>query len=74
MKIVFLQGGFINDMGPFESGQLISVPEEIGQDLLAQGLATPVELPSHRPISITLKTLHNARGFLAQMNLENSNV
>lgn len=55
MRIVFLPGGYLNQRGPFEAGQVIDVPNDHADQLIATGMATPVDPPSGRPITVTLK-------------------
>jgi hypothetical protein len=54
MQVIFVHGGYINDMGPFEPGALVSVPDEIGNHLLGTGAVTPVLPASKKPISFSL--------------------
>ena len=56
MRIIFLNGGFLNDQGPFEPGEAISVSEADGLQLIANGSATAVPRASARPVTITITT------------------
>jgi len=55
MRIVFLPGGYLNEQGPYEAGEEISVPEAVALQLIANGLATPIAPVSSRPITVTIK-------------------
>jgi hypothetical protein len=54
MQVILVHGGYINGMGPFEPGALVSVPDEIGNHLLGTGAVTPVLPASKKPISFSL--------------------
>ena len=64
MKIIYLNGGYLNELGPFEENEEISVPQAMALQLIEQGLALHVPLSSARPLTITL----------ANIGLESSNV
>lgn len=55
MRIIFLPGGFLNELGPFEPGAEISAPEAWCADLLANGLALPIPKISSQPVTVTIK-------------------
>lgn len=55
MQVVFLPGGCINEFGPFECGEKIDVPKAIALDLLANGLANPIEAKSRKPLTFSFK-------------------
>ena len=55
MRIIFLPGGFLNELGPFEAGEEITVPSDWVPQLIAQGVARPVPKLSARPITVTVK-------------------
>lgn len=59
MMIIFLPGGFLNERGPFEPGEKISVPEADALQLIANGLALPIPPASARPVTIAIKLKEN---------------
>lgn len=54
MKISFLGGGYLNELGPFEPGAEIVVPNDQAEQLIANGLATAILPQCVQPIRITL--------------------
>jgi len=54
MQVIYVSGGFINEMGPFEPGALVSIPDDDAEHLLKTGAVLPVLPVSKKPISIML--------------------
>ena len=54
MKIKFLPGGRLNNLGPFEIGEEIHLPDADGLQLIENGLALPIGKISARPFTITI--------------------
>ena len=54
MQISFLPGGYLNELGPFEPGAVITLPDAEGRQLIANGLALALAPISARPITITI--------------------
>lgn len=42
MQVIFINGGRLNDLGPFEAGERISIPDHWAPQLLADGVVKPV--------------------------------
>jgi hypothetical protein len=55
MRIVFLPGGYLNELGPFQPNQEIDVPAILANQLILDGLARFITPPSAIPVSVTLK-------------------
>ena len=55
MKIKFLPGGSLNNLGPFEAGEEIVIPDADGLQLIKNGLALPIGEISANPVTITIK-------------------
>ena len=53
-RIIFLNGGYLNERGPFETGQEILVPDDQAEQLVNLGQAVLVISPYQRPVSISL--------------------
>lgn len=62
MKIIFLPGGHLNDLGPFEAGEEINVPADWVPQLIAQGVALPVPNLSAKPLTVTVKLQESGHG------------
>lgn len=58
MRIIFLNGGYMNEQGPFKPGEEISVPEADGLQMIDNGAALPVPKASARPVTITITIKH----------------
>ena len=54
MQVIYVSGRFINEMGPFEPGALVSIPDDDAEHLLKTGAVLPVLPVSKKPISIML--------------------
>ena len=54
MQVILVHGGYINEMGPFEPGAKVSIPDEWAEHLLKTGAVLPVLPASKKPISISL--------------------
>ncbi len=54
MQVIYVSGGFINEMGPFEPGALVSIPDDDAEHLLKTGAVLPVLPASKKPILISL--------------------
>lgn len=55
MKIIFLNGGYLNEQGPFECGDEVNVSEADALQLIEQGAALPIAPISARPITISIQ-------------------
>lgn len=55
MRVIFFTGGSVNEFGPFEVNEVVNLPEDVALSLIANGQAKPIEQPSARRITITLK-------------------
>lgn len=53
-RIIFLNGGYLNERGPFETGQEILVPDEQAEQLVNLGQAVLVPASYLRPVSISI--------------------
>ena len=56
MRITFLPGGSLNELGPFQAGAEIVVPDAMAIQLIADGLALPIAPISARRITLTINT------------------
>lgn len=45
MQVIFINGGRLNDLGPFEAGARISIPDHWAPQLLADGVVKPAPIP-----------------------------
>lgn len=54
MRISFLPGGRLNELGPFNPGEVIEVQESVALQLINDGLASEIQPPSRRAITVTL--------------------
>lgn len=54
MQVIYVAGGFINEMGPFEPGAMVTIPDEQAEHLLKTGAVLPVQPLSKKPISFSL--------------------
>ena len=61
MRIIFLTGGKINELGPYECGEEISIREDWGRELIASGNATEVTPLSGRPITFGISATGKAQ-------------
>ena len=54
MQVVFVNGGFINEMGPFEPGSVVTLPDDAAESLIKSGAASPVLPACKKPITLSL--------------------
>lgn len=54
MQVTFLNGGYLNEQGPFEPGATVSVSEADALQLIADGVAQAIQPIRARPITITI--------------------
>ena len=61
MQVIFVNGGFINDMGPFEPGSVITLPDDAAENLIKTGAATPVLPVRKKPITLSMNVRVNTK-------------
>ncbi len=45
MQVIFVPGGYLNELGPFEPGARITIPHDWAPQLLADGIVKPLPTP-----------------------------
>lgn len=55
MQVIFINGGKLNELGPFEAGAHISIPDHWVPQLLADGVVKKLPVPgtSEAPVNIS---------------------